>query len=159
MKIYFAMIMDSLPYFEHQKKLVDMLERAGHEVYFPWRDEGVILENQSTEENSMKTFKNDVDHIRDCDILVAHIDGDDPGTAVEAGIAYALGKPVILYSTEFSKLRVGQHIDEVYPIDVIPANATQKWVVEQMPTINNMWLGVSKGRLVNTPLELLKVLS
>ena len=41
MKIYFAQIMDNLAYFEHEKKIADMLENMGHTVYFPWRDEGV----------------------------------------------------------------------------------------------------------------------
>lgn len=157
MNVYFAMIMDNLAYFEHQKKLVSMLENQGHSVYFPWRDEGVILEDQSTDDNCIKTFTNDVNHIKQCDVLVAHIDGDDPGTAVEAGIAYALGKPVILYATEFSKLRLGQSVDSVYPVEVIPANANQKWKVDRRPCINNMWLGVSKC-LVNTPEELLEKL-
>ena len=55
MKIYFAQIMDNLAYFEHEKKIADMLEAAGHEVYFPWRDEGVIFEDQSTYQDSLST--------------------------------------------------------------------------------------------------------
>ena len=50
--------MDNLAYFEHEKKIADLLESQGHEIYFPWRDEGVIFEQQSTEEDSLKTFKN-----------------------------------------------------------------------------------------------------
>lgn len=151
MKVYFAQIMDNLAYYEHEKRVADFIEGLGHTVYFPWRDEGVIFEDQSTLQDSQKTFDNDVQHIRDCDALIAYIDGDDPGTAVEAGIAYALGKPVALYSTEFAKLAKGANIGKVYPIEVLPANSHQHWIVKGDPLINNMWLGVSGHTVLNTP--------
>lgn len=155
MKIYFAQIMDNLAYFEHEKKIADMLEAAGHEVYFPWRDEGVIFEDQSTYQDSLSTFNTDVEHIMGCDCMVAYIDGDDPGTAVEAGIAYALHKPVALYATEFCKLHKGTRINSVYPIEVLPANSHQYWTVATDPAINNMLLGVSNHTVLNTPKEVL----
>ena len=150
MKIYFAQIMDNLAYYEHEKKLADLLESLGHTVYFPWRDEGVIFEEQSTKEDSQKTFNNDVQHIIDCDCMVAYIDGNDPGTAVEAGIAYALKKPVALYATEFQKLHKGANIGNIYPIDVLPANSHQYWITQTEPLINNMLLGVSNNTVLNT---------
>lgn len=156
MKIYFAQIMDNLAYFEHEKKIADMLENMGHTVYFPWRDEGVIFEQQSTEEDSKKTFNVDVDHIKDCDCMIAYIDGNDPGTAVEAGIAYALGKPVALYATEFQKLHRGANIGKIYPIEVLPANSHQFWITETDPWINNMLLGVSNNTVLNTPDEIIE---
>lgn len=155
MKVYFAQIMDNLAYYEHEKKIADLLEANGHEVYFPWRDEGVIFEDQSTLQDTLKTFNTDVDHIKCCDVMVAYIDGDDPGTAVETGIAYALGKPVALYATEFQKLRKGVDISTVYPIDVLPANSHQFWVTDNEPLINNMLLGVSNKTVLNTPQEVL----
>lgn len=155
MKIYFAQIMDNLAYFEHEKKIADLLESLGHKVYFPWRDEGVIFEQQSTKEDSLKTFNNDVDHIKDCDCMIAYIDGNDPGTAVEAGIAYALNKPVALYATEFQKLHCGSNISEIYPIEVLPANSHQFWITQSDPWINNMLLGVSNNTVLNTPDEII----
>ena len=155
MKIYFAQIMDNLAYFEHEKKIADLLESQGHEIYFPWRDEGVIFEQQSTEEDSLKTFNNDVDHIKWCDCMIAYIDGNDPGTAVEAGIAYALGKPVALYATEFQKLHKGSNIGKIYPIEVLPANSHQFWITQTDPLINNMLLGVSSNTVLNTPDEII----
>lgn len=155
MKIYFAQIMDNLAYYEHEKKIADMLEAEGHEIYFPWRDEGVIFEDQSTLQDSKKTFDTDVDHIRWCDCMIAYIDGNDPGTAVETGIAYALHKPVALYATEFGKLHKGSDISKIYPIDVLPANSHQFWVTQTQPQINNMLLGVSNNTVLNTPNEIL----
>ena len=87
--------------------------------------------------------------------MVAYIDGDDPGTAVEAGIAYALHKPVALYATEFCKLHKGTKINNVYPIEVLPANSHQYWTVATDPAINNMLLGVSNHTVLNTPEEIL----
>lgn len=155
MKIYFAQIMDNLAYYEHEKKLADLLEAQGHEVYFPWRDEGVIFEDQSTKQDKLKTFTNDVEHIKWCDRMIAYVDGDDPGTAVETGIAYALGKPIALYATEFSKLHKGTDISKVYPITVLPANSNQYWTVQAEPMINNMLLGVSNNTVLNTFEEIL----
>lgn len=155
MKIYFAQIMDNLAYYEHEKKIADMLEAAGNEVYFPWRDEGVIFEDQSTLQDTLNTFNNDVDHIKWCDAMIAYIDGDDPGTAVETGIAYALGKPVALYATEFQKLHKGSDISKIYPLDVLPANSHQHWVTNSEPLINNMLLGVSNKTVLNTPEEVI----
>ncbi len=126
----------------------------GHEVYFPWRDEGVILEDDCTEQDSLKTFQNDVDHIYWCDVMIAYIDGNDPGTAVETGIAYALDIPVALYATEFHKLRKGIDIRNVYPLEILPANSNQSWVVNKSPLINNMLLGVSKNTVLHNAKEI-----
>lgn len=155
MKIYFAQIMDNLAYYEHEKKICDILESRGHEVYFPWRDEGVIFEDQSTLQDKQKTFNTDVDHIKWCDVMIAYIDGNDPGTAVEAGIAYALNKPVALYCTEFQKLHEGADISHIYPIDVLPANSNQYWVTKTQPMINNMLLGVSNNTVLNSIEEII----
>ena len=159
MRIYFAQIMDNLAYYQHEKFISDLLENAGHTLYFPWRDEGVIFEDQSTYQDSLKTFNADVENIRNCDCMIAYIDGNDPGTAVEAGIAYTLGKPVALYATEFSKLHKGTDIGTVYPIDVLPANSHQYWTVSNEPMINNMLLGVSNHTVLNTPQEILNWVS
>ena len=156
MKIYFAQIMDNLAYFEHEKRIADLLESLGHEVYFPWRDEGVIFEDQSLLQDKQKTFMNDVDHIIECDAMIAYIDGDDPGTAVEAGIAYAMKKPVALYATEFQKLHKGADISKIYPIEVLPANSHQYWVTKTPPLINNMLLGVANDVVLNTPQEVVE---
>ena len=156
MKIYFAQIMDNLAYYEHEKKIVDILEHYGHQVYFPWRDEGVIFEDQSTLQDIRKTFNNDVQHIIDCDCMIAYIDGNDVGTAVETGIAYALKKPIALYATEFQKLRMGVDISKVYPINVLPANSHQYWITKSNPVINNMLLGVSNNTILCTPDDIIE---
>ena len=150
MRVYLAQCMDNLAYYEHFTKLCNYLERVGYSVYHPWRDEGVILEDKCTLEESMRTFNNDVSNIKTCDVMVACIDGlgPDSGTCVETGIAYALGKPVILYSTEFKYLKEGTNINDVYPKECLPANENSK--VRTQPMINNMLIGVSNGKICHT---------
>ena len=43
-----------------------------------------------------EVFQEDCDEVKNCDILVAMIDGKDVGTAWEIGMAYALGKQIYL---------------------------------------------------------------
>lgn len=159
MRIYLAQCMDNLAYYEHQTKICNYLESLGYSVYHPWRDEGVILEDRSTLEESMRTFNHDVDNIKGCDVLIACIDGlgPDSGTCVEAGIAYSLGKKVILYSTEFKYLKEGTNINEIYPPECLPANENSK--VRTQPMINNMLIGVSNGVICNGIGQIVEVLN
>lgn len=155
MRVYLAQCMDDLAYYEHYTKLCKILEENGHSVYHPWRDEGVILEDKSTLEESLRTFNNDVNNIKTCDVMVACIDGlgPDSGTCVETGIAYALNKPVILYTTEFKFLKEGTNINDVYPAECLPANENSK--VRTQPMINNMLIGVSNGTVCHNASDIL----
>ena len=49
----------------------------------------------------------------------------------------------------------GTKINNVYPIEVLPANSHQYWTVATDPAINNMLLGVSNHTVLNTPQEIL----
>lgn len=154
MKLYFAQVMDNRAYLEHALKLLSALEAAGHSVYFPWRDEGVIIEDESTFEQSLKTFNRDVQGIKDCDAMVAYIDGlgPDSGTCVEVGIAYALGKPVLLYTTEFKYLPKGTDVRQwlAHYGDNVTFASESCASIHTPPCINNMLIGASGGRLAIT---------
>ncbi|MDR1852863.1 MAG: nucleoside 2-deoxyribosyltransferase [Propionibacteriaceae bacterium] len=155
MRVYFAQVMDNKAYLEHALKVLAELEGQGHSVYFPWRDEGLILEDQAGEDSSMATFYKDVENIRSCDALVAYIDGlgPDSGTCVEIGIAYALGKPIALYTTEFKYLPKGLDLREWMRgyASVTFANEGSA-EIQNEPMINNMLLGAS-NRTVFTDAE------
>ena len=47
-------------------------------------------------------FIKNVSNIQDCDILVAFVDDKDVGTAWEIGMAYALGKNIVLLGLDDS---------------------------------------------------------
>lgn len=153
--------MDNKAYLEHALKVLAKLEAAGHSVYFPWRDEGLILEDQAEEDTQMKTFYEDVENIKTCDLMVAYIDGlgADSGTCVEAGIAYAYNKPVILYTTEFKYLPKGLDLREwMKEYSQVKFANEGSALISNDPMINNMLLGVSNRKIVTDVDQLLKMI-
>lgn len=161
MRVYFAQVMDNKAYLEHASKVLKDLENAGHSVYFPWRDEGLILEDQAGEDMQMKTFYADVENIKTCDVMVAYIDGlgADSGTCVETGIAYALQKPVILYTTEFKYLPKGLDLKLwMKDYDQVKFANEGSSLIANHPMINNMLLGVSNRQIATDTTELLNLI-
>lgn len=65
------------------------LEARGYEVYSPSRD-GIVLTPDATQEERMMTFKDNVDHIKNCDLMVACVNNKDTGTSVEIGMSVGL---------------------------------------------------------------------
>ncbi|WP_368248223.1 nucleoside 2-deoxyribosyltransferase [Clostridium perfringens] len=83
---------------ERVDKVKEILDAKGLEVFSPKEHQNKHLEFGSKEWRKA-TFKNDVDHIDWCEVVVAIISQgnyDDSGTAWELGYAYATNKPVIL---------------------------------------------------------------
>ena len=83
---------------ERVDKVKEILDAKGLEVFSPKEHQNKHLEFGSKEWRKT-TFKNDVDHIDWCEVVVAIISQgnyDDSGTAWELGYAYATNKPVIL---------------------------------------------------------------
>lgn len=80
-----------------------MLERIlrtqGHTVFSPREEQLPEFEFGSYEWRT-NVFRNDLNHIKWCDAIVAIIDDNygDTGTAWEMGAGYILGKPVYLYN-------------------------------------------------------------
>lgn len=161
MRIYFAQVMDNKAYLEHTSKVLKVLEENGHSVYFPWRDEGLILEDQSQKDAQLETFYKDVENIKTCDILVAYIDGlgADSGTCIEAGIAYALNKDVILYTTEFKYLPKGTDLKDWMKEEKEVKFANEgSSLISNEPMINNMLLGVSDRKIAISANHILEII-
>jgi nucleoside 2-deoxyribosyltransferase len=99
MKIYLA----SGWFNEEQMRRVQMaeevLEKAGHEVFSPRKQQNEHLEF-GTKEWREATFNSDVDHINWADIIVAVYNEEDAGTMWELGYAYAKGKPAIVINED-----------------------------------------------------------
>ncbi|MEW6048507.1 MAG: PfkB family carbohydrate kinase [Bacillota bacterium] len=88
------------PFFdEGQVWVIDRIQRLlshhGFQVFSPMHDAGVAGEESSDE----AIFSTDVAALSESDMVLAVLDGEDPGTMWECGYAYARGKPVLAYCT------------------------------------------------------------
>jgi len=95
-KIYLAGPLFSLAEQSLNAELARFLESEGFEVWLP-------QEHEPRDQTARAIFEMDVAAIDWADMVVACMDGPDPdsGTAWECGYAYAKGKPVICYRTDF----------------------------------------------------------
>jgi len=161
MKIYFAQVMDNRAYLEHSIKLLNEFEKNNWEVYYPYRDEGIILEDEASLEQSLATFNADVKALKECDCLVGYIDGlgPDSGTCLEIGIAYALNKPIFLYTTEFKYLPKNTNLMELLkPYKDKVKMVGNNYITSSEPMINNMLIGASNNKIYHTIDSLIKVI-
>lgn len=105
MKIYLG-----APFFNPaQLKLVEELEDifSAHQVFSP-RKEG-IMTNMTPEERrsqARRLFKQNVDNIDWCDILLAVIDDRDVGVMFELGYAFARGRDIVTFTNQSYGLNI-----------------------------------------------------
>lgn len=84
-----------------------MVKRMGFTTYFPQEDAGVldelIRQGKDIHQARDYIFERNRDAIESCDLVVFVLDGrvPDEGACIEAGIGYAMGKPVIGLKTDF----------------------------------------------------------
>ena len=95
-KIYLAGPLFSLAEQRFNADLAKFLEREGFQVWLP-------QDHEPRRKTARAIFQMDVAAIDWADMLVACMDGPDPdsGTAFECGYAYAKGKPIVCYRTDF----------------------------------------------------------
>jgi nucleoside 2-deoxyribosyltransferase len=95
-KIYLAGPLFTLAEQSFNVTLARFLEGAGFEVWLP-------QEHEPRSNTAKAIFEMDVAALDWADMVVACMDGPDPdsGTAWECGYAYAKGKPIVCYRTDF----------------------------------------------------------
>jgi nucleoside 2-deoxyribosyltransferase len=95
-KIYLAGPLFTLAEQSFNVALARFLEGAGFEVWLP-------QEHEPRSNTAPAIFAMDVAALDWADLVVACMDGPDPdsGTAFECGYAYAKGKPIVCYRTDF----------------------------------------------------------
>jgi nucleoside 2-deoxyribosyltransferase len=95
-KIYLAGPLFSLAEQGFNAELARFLESQGFEVFLP-------QEHEPRDKTARAIFDMDVAAIDWAGMMVACMDGPDPdsGTAWECGYAYAKGKPIVCYRTDF----------------------------------------------------------
>lgn len=96
MKIYLAGPLFTSPERDWNDGLAARLTAGGHDVYLPQA-------HPALERTGRAIFLNDLEGLDWADGVVAIMDGPDPdsGTAWECGFAYARGKPVVLFRSDF----------------------------------------------------------
>jgi nucleoside 2-deoxyribosyltransferase len=101
-KIYLASPFFQEKEIKHVERAEQILRGKGHLVFSPRENQLDDVEFGSREWRT-DVFRNDINHIKWCDYVVAILtqgNYDDAGTAMEVGYAYALGKPIIVYNPE-----------------------------------------------------------
>jgi nucleoside 2-deoxyribosyltransferase len=95
-KIYLAGPLFTLAEQSFNSELARFLEKNGFEVWLP-------QEHEPRRNTARAIFQMDVKALEWADMIVACMDGPDPdsGTAWECGYAYAKGKPIVCYRTDF----------------------------------------------------------
>ena len=95
-KIYLAGPLFTTPERDWNVGLAARLRAGGHDVFVP-------QENPAGERTGRAIFLKDLEGLDWADGVVAIMDGADPdsGTCWECGYAYARGKPVILFRSDF----------------------------------------------------------
>ena len=96
MRIYLAGPLFTTPEREWNVGLAARLRAGGHEVFVP-------QENPAAERTGRAIFVKDLEGLDGADTVVAIMDGADPdsGTCWECGYAYAKGKTVVLFRSDF----------------------------------------------------------
>src|SRR2546428_5436297 len=95
MRIYLAGPLFTAAERSFNRRLRDLLEGLGYEVWLP-------QEHEPREKIAKQIFLTDVEGLEQSDVVVANMDGPDPdsGTCWECGYAYKR-KPIIVYRTDF----------------------------------------------------------
>ncbi len=98
MKLYLAGPLFTTPEQDWNTALAALLTTAGHEVFLP-------QESQIPEPTAEDIFRRDMEGLDWSEAVVAVMDGSDPdsGTAWECGYAYARGKPIVTFRSDFRK--------------------------------------------------------
>lgn len=119
------------------------------DVYNPMENDAINDKTQYAD--SLDIVKADYEQLEDSDVLVAVIDSDDSGVALEIGMFYMMNKPIIGIYTDTRRIAFGNERKKE-ALDTIGEN--------QVFYINLMLSGAIKerGELVDSHKEAIKLL-
>ena len=151
MKVYFANDLfndGTLMYNEHVVSKIEE-ELPDVEVYLPQRNDAINDKTQYAD--SLTIVKADYEELEDSDVLVAVIDSDDSGVALEIGMFYMMNKPIIGIYTDTRRIAYGNE-QKKEAIDILGEN--------QIAYTNLMVIGAIKerGELVDSHEEAIRLL-
>lgn len=151
MKVYFANDLFNDATLMYNERVVSKIEKElpDVEVYLPQRNDAINDKTQYAD--SLTIVKADYDELKDSDVLVAVIDSDDSGVALEIGMFYMMNKPIIGIYTDTRRVAYGNE-QKKEAIDILGEN--------QIAYTNLMVIGAIKerGELVDNHEEAIRLL-
>lgn len=152
MKVYFANSLFNDSDLMYNEKVVGEIRKAfdgGIDVYNPMENDAINDKTQYAD--SLTIVKADYDELKDSDVLVAVIDSDDSGVALEIGMFYMMNKPIIGIYTDTRRVAYGNE-QKKEAIDILGEN--------QIAYTNLMVIGAIKerGELVDNHEEAIRLL-
>src|SRR5699024_129780 len=152
MKVYFAnsLFNDSdLMYSERGVGEIREALDGDIDVYNPMENDAINDKTQYAD--SLTIVKADYEELEDSDVLVAVIDSDDSGVALEVGMFYMMNKPIIGIYTDTRRIAYGNE-QKKEAIDILGEN--------QIAYTNLMVIGAIKerGELVDSHEEAIRLL-
>jgi len=85
MKVYIASPFFNSEEIDRVKKMEKFLGERGYCVYSPMRD-GIVLTPDATAEDRLNTYKENVQHVMEADLVMVIVATKDTGTSVELGM-------------------------------------------------------------------------
>lgn len=110
MRVYFAAPLFSCSERRFNSEVASMICDLGVKVFLPQRDgmliPDLLAEGCCPQEAVRRIYSADIEAIKECEVVVAVLDGRtvDEGVAFEIGFAKALGKRCIAVQTDFRRL-------------------------------------------------------
>lgn len=152
MKVYFANSLFNDSDLMYNEKVVGEIREAfggNIDVYNPMENDAINDKTQYAD--SLTIVKADYEELEDSDVLVAVIDSDDSGVALEIGMFYMMNKPIIGIYTDTRRIAYGNG-QKKEAIDILGEN--------QIAYTNLMVIGAIKerGELVDNHEEAIRLL-
>ena len=152
MKIYFANSLFNDSDLMYNEKVVGEIREVFDgdiDVYNPMENDAINDKIQYAD--SLTIVKADYEELEDSDVLVAVIDSDDSGVALEIGMFYMMNKPIIGIYTDTRRIAYGNE-QKKEAIDILGEN--------QIAYTNLMVIGAIKkrGELVDNHEEAIRLL-
>lgn len=153
MKVYFANSLFNDSDLMYNEKVVGKIREAFDgdiDVYNPMENDAINDKTQYAD--SLTIVKADYEELEDSDVLVAVIDSDDSGVALEIGMFYMMNKPIIGIYTDTRRVAYGNE-QKKEAIDILGEN--------QISYTNLMVIGAIKerGELVDNHEEAIRLLN
>lgn len=113
-RVYYAASLFNEAEREFNQKVVAMVHDLGYSTWFPQEDVGLLTDlmdelNMTLDEVRDHIFRLNIKEVQEADLVVFVLDGrvPDEGACIEAGIAWAMDKPVIALKTDIRDAEPG----------------------------------------------------